>query len=177
MDKTLQMSSQRNRTKELVFTGLSIALIYVATLIQFEIPTPNGGGLVHLGTGMSFIVTLLFGRKTGAIAGASAMGLFDIASKYAIWAPTTFITRLIMGLIVGTIATKNGRTGESFGRNLLGIVLGGAWMIAGYYIGEALTFGNWITPAISIGGNFLQIAVGGAAALALVPAIKKAGLR
>lgn len=174
MDRTIRASRTEDKVLEMVFTGLSIALIYVATLIQIEIPTPNGGGLVHLGTAMSLIITLVFGRKIGAVSGATAMGLFDILSKYTLWAPTTIITRLIMGLIVGTIATKDGKTGASFTRNLIAIVAGGVWMIAGYFIGEGLTFGNWITPFASIGGNALQVIVGGAAALAFVPAIRKA---
>lgn len=170
------ITSSRNKTRELVWMGLSIALIYVATLIQFEIPTPNGGGLVHLGTGMSLIVSLVFGRKTGAVAGATAMGMFDILSKFTLWAPTTIVTRLIMGYIVGTIATSNGKAGNSFVRNLIAIVVGGLWMLVGYYIGESLTFGNWITPLGSIGGNVLQVVVGGIAALVLVPAIKKSNV-
>ena len=174
MDKTMGTLNTRSKTRNLVWTGLSIALVYVATaFIQFEVPTPNGGGLVHLGTGMSFIIILIFGRKTGAIAGSLAMGLFDIFSKFTIWAPTTIITRFIMGLIVGTIATKDGKVGESFLRNVIAIVAGGIWMIAGYFLGEGLTFGNWTTPILSVGGNALQVIVGGAVALGLVPAIKK----
>lgn len=176
MNETMSTESIRgskNKTKELVIIGLSIALVYVATLIQFEIPTPNGGGLVHLGTGMSYIVALMFGKRVGAISGSFAMGMFDILSKYTIWAPTTIITRAIMGYVVGSIATKNGESGNSFVRNLIAIVVGGIIMIAGYYVGEAITFGNWITPALSIGGNTLQIVVGGIGALSLVPALKK----
>lgn len=168
---TVERSS--NKTKELVITGLSIALVYVATLIQFELPTPNGGGLVHLGTGMSYIVALMFGKKVGAVSGSFAMGMFDILSKYTIWAPTTIITRAIMGYVVGSIATRDGESGNSPVRNVIAIVVGGAIMIAGYYIGESITFGNWITPVASIGGNFLQILVGGVGAMALVPALKK----
>lgn len=174
MDRTIRTSRSASKTLEMVWMGLSIALVYVATaFIQFEIPTPNGGGLVHLGTGMSLILTLVLGRRVGAVSGAVAMGLFDILSKYTLWAPTTIITRLIMGLIVGTIATKDGKTGNSFVRNLVAIIAGGLWMVAGYFIGEGLTFGNWVTPIGSIGGNVLQVVVGGAVALAFTPAIKK----
>lgn len=167
----------QSKTKSMIITGLSIAMVYVATLIQFEMPTPNGGGLVHLGTGMSYIIALLFGKKKGAVAGSVAMGMFDIFSKFTIWAPTTIITRAIMGYVVGTIATdRNGEIGASFTRNLIAVIVGGIIMIAGYYVGEGLTFGNWITPLGSIGGNVLQVVVGGAGALALVPAIKKSGV-
>lgn len=172
-NNSIKRRSERSKTREMVIMGLSIALVYVATLIQFELPTPNGGGLVHLGTGMSYILALVYGKKVGAVSGSVAMGMFDILSKYTIWAPTTIITRAIMGYVVGTIATKNGESGDSFARNAIAIVVGGAIMIAGYYVGEAVTFGNWITPAASIGGNLLQIIVGGAGALAIVPALKK----
>lgn len=171
--KSVGRRTEKNKTRELVIMGLSIALVYVATLIQFEMPTPNGGGLVHLGTGMSYILALVFGRKVGAVSGSLAMGMFDIFSKYTIWAPTTIITRAIMGYVVGSIATKDGESGDSFVRNIIAIVVGGVIMIAGYYIGESVTFGNWITPAASVGGNLLQIVVGGAGALAIVPALKK----
>lgn len=172
-NSSIKRRSERSKTREMVIMGLSIALVYVATLIQFELPTPNGGGLVHLGTGMSYILALVYGKKIGAVSGSVAMGMFDILSKYTIWAPTTIITRAIMGYVVGMIATKNGESGDSFARNAIAIVVGGAIMIAGYYVGEAVTFGNWITPAASVGGNLLQIIVGGAGALAIVPALKK----
>lgn len=172
-NNSIKRRNERSKTREMVIMGLSIALVYVATLIQFELPTPNGGGLVHLGTGMSYILALVYGKKVGAVSGSVAMGMFDIFSKYTIWAPTTIITRAIMGYVVGKIATKNGESGNSFTRNAIAIVVGGAIMIAGYYVGEAVTFGNWITPAASVGGNLLQIIVGGAGALAIVPALKK----
>ncbi|MDO5707605.1 MAG: ECF transporter S component [Andreesenia angusta] len=177
MQKTIERKNSRTKTRELVLIGLSIALIYIATaFLKFEIPTPNGGGLVHLGTGMMMIVSILFGRKTGAVSSAAAMGMFDIFSKYTIWAPTTIITRFIMGLIIGSIANKNGKSKNSTIRNFLAIIIGGAWMVVGYYIGEGLTFGNWYTPIASIGGNILQVLVGGILALILVPGIKKSGI-
>ena len=68
-------------TQELVITALFIALVYVATwLINIRLPLAGSGGLIHLGNVPLFIGAMLFGRRTGAIAGACGMGLFDIMS-------------------------------------------------------------------------------------------------
>lgn len=68
-------------------------------------------GLVHLGSAMLFIISILFGPKKGAMAGAFGMALFDILSGWTLWAPFTFITRGLQGYIVGKIATMNGKNG------------------------------------------------------------------
>ncbi len=165
----------QNKTKDLILTSLSIGLIYVATaIIGIEIPTLNKGGLIHFGTGMLFIMAIVLGPKKGAIAGALGMGMFDFFSPYIIWTPTTVITRAVMGLIVGYIAYGGGKAGKNTVRNIIAMVLGGLWMIVGYYIGEAITFGNWITPVQSISGNLAQIVVGLPIALFIVEAMKKA---
>lgn len=42
----------------------------------------GSGGLIHLGNVPLFVAAMLFGRKTGAIAGAFGMGLFDLMSGW-----------------------------------------------------------------------------------------------
>lgn len=165
----------QSKTKDLILTSLAIGLVYVATaIIGIEIPTLNKGGLIHFGTGMLYIMAIILGPKKGAISGALGMGMFDFFSPYIIWTPTTVITRAVMGLIVGYIAYSRGREGKSTVKNIIAMVLGGLVMIIGYYIGEALTFGNWITPVQSISGNLAQIVVGLPVALFIVEAMKKA---
>lgn len=164
----------QSKTKDLILTSLAIGLVYVATaIIGIEIPTLTKGGLIHLGTGMLYIMAILLGAKKGAIAGALGMGMFDFFSPYIIWTPTTVVTRAIMGLIVGHIAYSGGKQASSTVRNIIAMILGGLWMLVGYYIGEALTFGNWVTPVQSISGNVAQIAVGLPVALFLVESIKR----
>ena len=43
---------------------------------------------------MLFIVSIIFGPKKGAIAGAVGMGLFDLVSGWTLWAPFTIVARL-----------------------------------------------------------------------------------
>ena len=94
-------------TQELVITALFIAMVYVATwLINVRLPLAGSGGLIHLGNVPLFIGAMLFGRRTGALAGACGMGLFDIMSGWGAWAPFTFVIVGLMGYTVGYFAEK-----------------------------------------------------------------------
>jgi len=59
------------RTYDLVLTAILIALVFVATVfLNIKLPITANGGLIHLGTAMLFLASILFGPKKGAIAGA-----------------------------------------------------------------------------------------------------------
>ena len=78
---TTMQNTQRSRTYELVIDALFIALTLTATwLINIRLPLVGSGGLIHLGNVPLFVGAMLYGRKTGAIAGAFGMGLFDLMS-------------------------------------------------------------------------------------------------
>lgn len=84
-------SYSRSNTFDLILTAMLTALVFVATLLlNIKLPISANGGLVHLGTAMLFIASILFGPKKGAIAGAAGMGLFDLVSGWTLWAPITF---------------------------------------------------------------------------------------
>ena len=57
-------------------------------------------------------MAILFGKKTGAIAGGVGMGLFDLLSGWTAWAPFTFIIVGIMGYVVGAITEKHDQYGK-----------------------------------------------------------------
>ena len=98
---------EKSRTYYLVINALFIALTLVATwLINIRLPFMGSGGLIHLGNVPLFVAAMLFGRKTGAIAGAFGMGLFDLMSGWTAWAPFTFIIVGCMGYVVGLLAEK-----------------------------------------------------------------------
>ena len=157
----INRENHRFKTTDLVETALLTALVFVSTaFINIKLPILSSGGLVHLGNVMLFTSALLFGKKKGAIAGALGMGLFDLTSGWALWAPFTFVIRGVMGYIIGSIAYSKNRNGENFIINAIAIVVSGLWMIAGYYITEIILYGNWISPVSSIPGNITQIVVG-----------------
>lgn len=173
MQKTTTTYSSA-RTYQLIITSMLIALVFVATmLLNIKLPISANGGLVHLGTAMLFIVSILFGPKKGAVAGAVGMGLFDLVAGWTLWAPITFLTRGLQGYIVGKIAHSKGHNGESFFYNLLGTIASAPLMIAGYYLGEAIIFKSWLIPAASIPGDIVQIVIGILVAIPACVALKK----
>lgn len=162
------------KTKDMVQTGLLTALVFVATyFINIRLPIAASGGLVHLGTAMLFISSIVFGKEKGAIAGALGMGLFDLSSGWALWAPFTFIIRGIMGYIIGLIAYSKGKNGNSFFMNLLAVIISSLWMIAGYYIAEIILYGNYLAPLASIPGNITQNVVGALIGLPVAKVFKR----
>jgi uncharacterized membrane protein len=166
--------SSRFKTKDMVLTALLTALVFVATaFINIRLPFLSNGGLVHLGTVMLFITSIVFGKEKGAIAGAVGMAIFDLSSGWALWAPFTFIIRGIMGYMVGAIAWSKRRDGSNFIVNIVAIILSGVWMIFGYYTSEVILYGNWITPVGSIPGDVIQILMGLILGLPIAKALKR----
>lgn len=88
------------------------------------------------------------------------MGLFDLLSEWAIWAPFTFVVRGVMGYIIGSIAWSNNKKGNDVITNIVGITISGFWMIFGYYITEMILYGNHAKALLSIPGNVTQIVIG-----------------
>lgn len=153
--------NQKVKTRDLVETALLISLVFVATrFINIRLPIASNGGLVHLGNTMLFISSIVFGKKKGACAGAFGMGLFDLLSEWAIWAPFTFIIRGVMGYIIGKISWSNNKRGNDITTNIFAIILSGVWMIFGYFVTEMILYGNYIQAMSSIPGNITQIVIG-----------------
>lgn len=175
MQKTTSHSSSANsRTLDLILSSMAIALVFVATLLlNIRLPIAANGGLVHLGTAMLFIIAILFGPKKGLIAGAVGMGLFDLVSGWTLWAPITILARGLQGYMVGRIAWSGNRNGGSTTFNIIASAVSIPFMIAIYYVGEAIIFSSWIIPAASIPGNIVQNVVGLIIAIPVAVALKK----
>jgi uncharacterized membrane protein len=158
------------RIREMVQIALMTAITYLSASF---LNIPNGyGGVVHLGDTMIFATAILFGTRQSVIAGAIGMTMFDAFSPYAAWAPYTLVIKAVMALIVGLIANSGNAKGNSWIKNVVGIVLAGAWGVAGYYGAEAIMTGNIYTPSLSMLGNIIQVSAGGAIAVVLVTALK-----
>ena len=160
--------------REVVITAMFIALTYVFTwLINIRLPLAGSGGLVHLGNVPLFIAAMLFGKKTGAFTGAIGMGLFDLTSGWAAWAPFTFVIVGLMGFEVGWFAEKR-PFHNRFANDLISLLLALGIKIGGYYIAEGIITGNWLAPIGSIPGNVLQVGVASVVVLAILPVLRHA---
>ena len=94
---------------EIAITGVCIALTFVATgFINIRLPIAANGGLVHLGNVPLFLAAIIFGKRTGALAGSFGMALFDLMGGWVLWAPFTFVIVGLMGFTVGAITTVTG---------------------------------------------------------------------
>lgn len=169
MEKNIRQTSALN----IVQYAFLITMVFIGTAV-INIPMPwSKGGLVHIGDVVLFTIAIVFGKKKGAISAGLGMALFDILSPYAIWAPFTLVIRFFMGYVTGAIANSGNNNGENTVRNIVAILASLPILIGGYYIAEALLYGNWITPVNSIPGNLSQFAAGIIGALILSPALNR----
>ena len=134
--KELTNEKQTISVSEIAITGVCIALTFIATgFINIRLPIAANGGLVHLGNVPLFLAAIIFGKRTGALAGSIGMALFDLMGGWVLWAPFTFVVVGLMGYSVGAITEKH----HGFRWNVLAIVVACVLKIVGYYIAEGIT--------------------------------------
>lgn len=159
------------KTRDLALTAISLVLVYVFTaVVNIRLPIAAAGGLIHLGNVPLFVAAILFGKRTGMIAGGVGMALFDLLSGWTLWAPFTLIVVGCMGYVVGAVTEQK----KTFPRYLLAMVLACLIKIAGYYIAEGFIYGNWIAPVSSIPGNLVQILVAAVVTLVIIEPLRLA---
>lgn len=153
--------------KEITITGLFIALVFVFTaFINIRLPIGGNGGLIHLGNIPLFIAAIIFGKKTGCIAGGVGMALFDLLSGWTIWAPFTLVIVGLMGYVVGYIAEKSEKRKTL--AYILAIIIACLIKVVGYYIAEVILYSNLVAPLASIPGNIIQVSFAGIVTLLIV---------
>ena len=163
------------KTDRLVLTGLMTALVTVCVMV-LPIPIPMTTGYVNLGDGMIFLAVMLVGWKYGAFSAGVGAALADILLGAAAWAPWTLVIKSGMAVLLG-LSLKFCGKGEGDKAvplaGIIGMMLSTAFMTGGYYLAEAVMYGNWITPVAGVVWNMIQGAVGTVIACALTSALKK----
>ena len=158
-----------SQIRDLAITAVSIVLVYVFTaVVNIKLPIAAAGGLIHLGNVPLFVAAILFGKRTGMIAGGIGMGLFDLLSGWTLWAPFTLVIVGCMGFVVGLVTEKK----KSFPFYVLAMILACIIKFVGYYIAEGIIYGNWIAPAASIPGNLVQIGVAAVVTLIIIEPLR-----
>ncbi|MFA9377993.1 MAG: ECF transporter S component [Lachnotalea sp.] len=154
----------------LAINAMFIALTLVATaFINVKLPVAANGGLIHLGNVPLFIGAILFGKRTGALAGAFGMGLYDLLSGWTLWAPCTFIIVGLMGYVIGSITENH----KSFFRYSIAMVAACIIKVIGYYMAEVFLYHNFIAPISSIPGNLIQIGLAAIIVLPIIDTLRK----
>lgn len=171
VNKTVQQVFEESHVKFMTITALAVALTYVFTaFVNVRLPIMANGGLIHLGNVPLFIFAIIFGKKTGAIAGGIGIGLFDLLSGWTAWAPFTLIIVGIMGYVVGLLTEKKKGYGWTVAAMFLALVI----KIVGYYIAEGFIYGNWLAPVTSIPGNIVQVVTAMIIVMLVITPLKKA---
>jgi uncharacterized membrane protein len=159
--------------QDLVITALMIALTFGMTFINVRLPIAANGGLVHLGNIPLLIAAVIFGKRTGALAGGIGMALFDLVGGWTLWAPFTFVIVGLMGYVVGAMTEKH----CGYRWYMAAIAAACAIKIAGYYVAESIIYGNWLAPVASIPGNLVQMGLAAVVVLAVVGRLNLAAAR
>lgn len=182
MENTNVQTPAKGEAKEttsiqfLTITAIFVALTYVFTaFINVRLPIAANGGLIHLGNVPLFIGAIIFGKKTGMIAGGVGMGLFDLLSGWTAWAPFTLIIVGIMGYAVGKITESEKH--QKFSWYVVAIAVACVIKVVGYYIAEVILYGNFVAPLASVPGNLVQIGVAAVIVLIVVGRLNVAAKR
>lgn len=170
MNQANVVKQERSVVGQLTINAMFIALTLVFTaFLNIRLPIAGNGGLIHLGNIPLFIGAVIYGKKTGMIAGAFGMALFDIMSGWVIWAPFTFIIMGIIGFLIGKITESN----KGFLNCSFAFLIAAILKVVGYYFTEVILYKNYITPLGSIAGNLIQIGVSAAIVLAVIGTLQR----
>ena len=159
------------RTRAVAFGAATAALTLAAT-VYARVPGPGAGQYFNLGEAVIYTAALLAGPWVAA-SGALGAALADVLLGGAAWAPWTFVIKAVEGLLVGWVAAGRGRARRSWTRDLLAILPGALWMMAGYATAAWVLLGPGAVPA-ELAIDSLQTASSAAVALAVAPALRAA---
>ncbi|MBR5230344.1 MAG: ECF transporter S component [Firmicutes bacterium] len=171
--------TRTDKVYSMVMTALITGLILLATA-TFRIPSPFTQGYVHLGDTIIFLGVLVLGKKNGTAAAGLGSALADVMAGYAIYAPWTLIIKGLMALVMAVFIENAGKKGKNHVKlggipliELLGMILGGLVMVAGYSIVDGVFAGNMASGLLGVPANIGQFAVGMILAGALAAALYK----
>ena len=158
----------------LTLTALLIALTAVATLV-IRVPMPATQGYINLGDTVIFVAALLFGARTGGLAGGIGSALADLLGGYAHWAPFTLIIKGLEGVMVGLLFRGTLLSGGGVFWGGVSALLGGMWMATGYFLVETFLYG-WQPALSSLPGNGAQGLSSVLVGLPMAVALARAGI-
>lgn len=140
----------------------SAMLAAVCCVLTLLIRIPVFNGYIHPGDSVIYIASCLLPLPYCALCGAIGATLADILSGGIMWAPWTFVIKIILSLLFTRKGTK-----IISPRNLAGCVLCAAVTVSGYYIAELVIYGNAFSPLISAFWNLIQAVVSAAIFIAV----------
>lgn len=158
-------------SRQLAFTGLFAALIFLATF-AIRIPVGGSGGYVHLGDTMVYLAASILPQPWAMAASAIGAGLSDaLVPGGMIWLPATV---LIKPLCCLAFTRDKGKL--LCGRNLAALLIGGVITIVGYAAATAVITGSIAVAVAEIPAGLIQPVGSGICYAALAAALDKSRL-
>lgn len=141
-------------------TALFAALICITTAYIFHIPVGANGGYVHVGDALIYLAAAVLPAPYAMLAGALGGAFADFLTA-PVWAPATFIIKIIIAIPVTNKKDKIINV-----HNVIGVIIAGVLSFIGYYLAEVVLFGTWAAIIDSFIGSLAQS--GGSAVLFIV---------
>lgn len=107
-------------TKQVVMAALFAALSYVGfAVFRIDVPVGPTKTAFHLGNTFVVLAAFVMGGPLGGLSGAVGLTIADLTTGYALYAPTTFLLKLGIGLVSGLVAHRIGHINEQHGTKLI----------------------------------------------------------
>ena len=139
---------KKNKIGLMCMAGGFTALVFVVTA-YLHIPTKNG--YVHVGDGLIYLAACLLPCPYAIAVGAGGALLADCLTGYAMWAPGSV---LIKALTVLFFTSKRNIIMNL--RNCFALLPAAVLCAGGYYLYEALIYGNYVAPLAGIPASITQ---------------------
>ena len=157
---------KKESVRNLALSGLLGALILLMTAY---LHIPVGKGYIHVGDAFVYLAAVLLPAPYSILTAAGAGALADLLSGYPLWAPVTFAIKGLSTLFF----TAKWKEKPLCTRNSLAPVPAGILCVGGYYLYEALLYGDYATPLLSVPGNLMQSLCSGILFVLLAVSLKK----
>lgn len=153
-------------TKDIVLTGLGIAIVFIATLF---IKIPNAlDGYFNLGDGFILLFASFLNPFLSFLVGGLGSALADVAGGYAYYFIPTLIIKGLEAIVVSYLITKFSKKAQ-----LPAYILGALIMVFGYFLAKWYLKGSMAIALTGIPENIFQSAIGVIIAFIVYPIIQK----
>jgi uncharacterized membrane protein len=158
---------------KIIAAAIFAALVFVVTSQIPPIPIPATSGYFNIGETTIYIAALIFGPLVGAFSGGVGSAFSDAFLGYGLFAPGTFFIKGAEGLIVGFLnSTLRRRISNLTVCASIAVVVGGAEMVAGYFLYELFVIGYPLAVALAeVPFNIVQMLIGLIVAIPVMHAV------
>ncbi len=139
---------KKSNLKLICTSGILTALVFVVTA-YLHIPTNNG--YIHVGDGLIYLAACLLPKSYALAVGASGALLADCLTGFAVWAPGSVVIKALTALLFSSKSNKIITL-----RNSLATIPAALFCAGGYYLYEALIYGNFVSPLAGIPASLTQ---------------------